>query len=277
MIMLVGVLGPKGTYTEIAALAMGYTEGVLHYYPAVEDIAHDLIERRLDCGVLPLENSIEGSVGSTLDVLLSLPVQIVRETIMPIRHYLAARQDADILFVYSHWQAIAQCNGFLRTFGREVIAVSSTSEAARMAADNRHAAAISSLRAAQRYHLSIVQADIQDVADNFTRFIVIARRGKRKEAGTGAKTSIVLELKGDRPGALYEVLHVFAQRQLNLTKIESRPAKRSLGEYIFYIDFEGDAADPVVVGAFDALQAHVLRLKVLGSYTAETHLTPEGQ
>ena len=275
--MLVGVLGPEGTYTEMAALAMGYTEGVLCYYPTIEDIAHDLMERRLDCGVIPLENSIEGSVGSTLDVLLSMPVQIVRETIMHIRHYLAARQDADIQVVYSHWQAIAQCNAFLRAFGREVIAVSSTSEAARLAADNQRAAAISSMRAAQRYHLSIIQADIQDVADNFTRFVVIARRRKPKEAETGTKTSIVLELKRNRPGALYEVLHVFAQRQLNLTKIESRPAKRSLGEYVFYIDLEGDAADPVVVAAFDALQSHVLRLKVLGSYTSETHLTPERQ
>jgi prephenate dehydratase len=271
--MLVGVLGPEGSYSEMAALALGNPEGALCYFPTIEDVARDLIERRLDCGVIPLENSIEGSVGATLDLLSTLPVEIVREIVLPIRHYLAAREGADIHVVYSHWQAIAQCNAFLRAFGREVVAVSSTSQAARMASENGRAAAIASSRAAERYRLQIVQADIQDVADNFTRFVVIARRGRRAEAHQGTKTSIVLELKRNRPGALYEVLHVFAERQLNLTKIESRPAKRSLGEYVFYIDLEGNASDAVVINAFDALQSHVSRLKVLGSYTSETHLT----
>ncbi|MGZ4948728.1 MAG: prephenate dehydratase [Halobacteriota archaeon] len=273
--MFVGVLGPVGTYTEMAALAMGYDEAALCYFAAVEDIAHDLMAHRLDCGVVPLENSIEGSVGPTLDVLLSLPVHIVREVVLPIRHYLVAQKGAAIQVVYSHWQAIAQCHAFLRAFGREVIAVSSTAQAARMASENPHAAAISSQRAAERYDLGIVQRDVQDVADNFTRFVVIARRGEPQHLShTGTKTSVVLELKRNRPGALYDVLHVFAEREVNLTKIESRPAKRSLGEYIFYIDFDGDAADPVIVGVLDALQPHILRLKVLGSYASETHLTP---
>jgi len=271
--MLVGVLGPEGTYSESAALALGYKESALCYFATVEDVAHDIMERRLDCGVLPLENSIEGSVGATLDVLLSLPVHIVREIVMPIRHCLVAQKGAAIRVVYSHWQAIAQCHAFLRAFGREVIAVSSTSQAARMASENSHAAAIASQRAAKRYGLTIVQRDIQDIADNFTRFVVIARRGEGQgQPREGAKTSIVLELKRNRPGALYEVLHVFAEREVNLTKIESRPAKRSLGEYIFYIDFDGDAADPVIVSALDALQPHIVRLKVLGTYTSETHL-----
>ena len=126
----------------------------------------------------------------------------------------------------------------------------------------------------ERYHLQIIEADIQDVKDNFTRFVVVTRRGGQPPGQEDLKTSIVLELKRDRPGALYEVLHVFAKRELNLTKIESRPAKRSLGEYIFYIDLEGSASDAVVLDALSALQEHVSRLKVLGSYTSETHLTP---
>ncbi len=272
--MLVGVLGPVGTYTEMAALAMGYEEAALCYFATVEDIARDIMIRRLDCGVVPLENSIEGSVGPTLDVLLSLPVHVVREIIMPIRHYLVAQKGATVHVVYSHWQAIAQCHAFLRAFGREVIAVSSTAQAARMASENPHAAAIASRRAAERYDLTIVERDVQDVADNFTRFVVIARRGELEHLPqAGTKTSVVLELKRNRPGALYEVLHVFAEREVNLTKIESRPAKRSLGEYIFYVDFDGDANDPVIVGVLDALQPHILRLKVLGSYLSETHLT----
>ncbi len=276
--MLVGVLGPVGTYTEMAALAMGYDEAALCYFVAVEDIARDLMARQLDRGVIPFENSIEGSVGPTLDVLLSLPVHIVREIVVPIRHCLVARAGATVQVVYSHWQAIAQCHAFLRAFGREVIAVSSTAQAARMASENPHAAAIASKRAAERYDLAIIERDVQDVPDNFTRFIVIARRGELQHLPQrGEKTSIVLELKRNRPGALYEVLHVFAEREMNLTKIESRPAKRSLGEYIFYIDFDGDAADPLIVGALDALQPHVLRLKVLGSYASETHLTSESQ
>ena len=273
--MLVGVLGPEGTYSEMAALALGYPEETLCYFANIEDVARDLIERRLDCGVIPLENSIEGSVGTTLDVLLTLPVEIVREIVLPIRHYLAAQEGADINVVYSHWQAIAQCNAFLRAFGREVVAVSSTSQAARMASENRRSAAIASSRAAERYQLQIVETDIQDVEDNFTRFVVIARRGRRVvKAQAGLKTSIVLELKRNKPGALYEVLHIFAERRLNLTKIESRPAKRSLGEYVFYIDLEGNASDVAVMSAFTALQSHVSRLKVLGSYTFDSPSVP---
>lgn len=272
--MLVGVLGPEGTYSEMAALALGYPEKALCYFVNIEDIARDLIERHLDCGVIPFENSIEGSVGTTLDVLLTLPVEIVHEIVLPIRHYLTALEGADIHVVYSHWQAIAQCNAFLRAFGREVVAVSSTSQAARMASENRRSAAIASLRAAERYRLQIVKADVQNVEDNFTRFVVIARRGRRAEAQAGAKTSIVLELRHNRPGALYEVLHIFAEHQLNLTKIESRPAKRSLGEYVFYIDLEGNASDAAVVDAFTALQTHVSRLKVLGSYTSDAPPAP---
>jgi prephenate dehydratase len=266
--MLIGVLGPEGTYSEMAALALGFPADALCYFTTIEDVARDVVGSRVDCGVIPLENSIEGSVGSALDVLLTAPVQIVREIILPIRHFLAALEGADIHVVYSHWQAIAQCNAFLRAFGREVIAVSSTSQAAQMASEDRRTAAITSSRAVERYHLQIVQADVQDVRENFTRFVVLARRGGQPPAQENLKTSIVLELKRNRPGALYEVLRAFAERQLNLTKIESRPAKRSLGEYVFYIDLEGSAADSVVLGAFDALQQHVSRLKVLGSYTS---------
>jgi len=272
--MLVGVLGPEGTYSEMAALALGFPENELCYVATVEDVARDLIERRLDCGVIPLENSIEGSVGAALDVLLTLPLQIAREITLPIRHFLAALEGADVQVVYSHWQAIAQCNAFLRAFGREVVAVSSTSQAARMASEDRRAAAIASQRAVERYHLRIIEADVQDVKENFTRFVVVKRRGLQQQDQKDLKTSIVLELKQNRPGALYEVLHVFAERQLNLTKIESRPAKRSLGEYLFYIDLEGSASDSAVMGAFDALQKHVSRLKVLGSYTSEPYVAP---
>jgi prephenate dehydratase len=272
--MLVGVLGPEGTHSEMAALALGFPEDALCYFATIEDVARDLIERRVDCGVIPFENSIEGSIGTALDVLLNLPLQIAREIILPIRHFLAAVEGADVQVVYSHWQAIAQCNAFLNAFGREVVAVSSTSQAAQMASEERRAAAITSSRAAQRYHLRIIEADIQDVKENFTRFVVVTRRGGQPQAQQDVKTSIVLELKQNRPGALYEVLHVFADRQLNLTKIESRPAKRSLGEYVFYIDLEGSASDAAVLGAFDALQKHVSRLKVLGSYTSETHFMP---
>ena len=264
--MLIGVLGPEGTYSEIAALALGFPEDALCYFTTIEDVAHNLVTRQLDCGVIPLENSIEGSVGSALDVLFATPLQIVREIIIPIRHFLAALEGADVHVVYSHWQAIAQCNAFLRAFGRKVIAVSSTSEAARMASEDRQAAAIASSRAIELHHLRVIEADVQDVKENFTRFVVLARRGGQLAVQENMKTSIVLELRRNRPGALYEVLREFAERQLNLTKIESRPAKRSLGEYIFYIDLEGSASDAAVLSAFDALQPHVSRLKVLGTY-----------
>jgi prephenate dehydratase len=273
--MFVGVLGPEGTYSEMAALALGYPESALCYFPTIEDVAHDVVERRLDCGIIPLENSSEGSVGTTLDVLLSLPVQITREIVLPIHHHLVAQKGAEIRVVYSHWQAIAQCQAFLRAFGREVIAVSSTSQAARLASENAQAGAITSLRAAERYHLQIIHADVHDVKCNSTKFVVIVRRGRQTEISAGTKTSIVLELRDNKPGALYEVLRVLAEHELNLSKIESRPTKRSLGEYVFYIDLEGNTSDPQVTSAFNALQSHVSRLKVLGSYTSETHLTSQ--
>jgi prephenate dehydratase len=271
--MKIGVLGPEGTNTETAALRLGYTEDQLRYYITIEEEANDVINGTIDCGVMPLENSIEGSVGATLDLLLHLDVQIVREIVIPIHHSLAALQGADIEVIYSHWQAIAQCSKFSRTFGKEVIAVSSTSNAARIASQDRRAAAITSYNAAHRYGLQILREDIQDFKDNFTRFIVIAQEGSMRNKMEKYKTSVVIKLTSNKPGALYEALYGFARRKINLTKIESRPTKKALGDYLFYIDMEGHFQDETIRETLDELRPQVQMLKVLGSYSCETHLT----
>ncbi len=271
--MKVGVLGPEGTNTEAAALRLGYTEDQLRYYITIEEEGNDIINGTIDCGVMPLENSLEGSVGTTLDLLLHLNVQIVKEIIIPIHHSLAALQGADIEVVYSHWQAIAQCSKFSRRFGKEVIAVSSTSNAARIASQDRRAAAITSYSAAQRYGLQILREDIQDFKDNFTRFIVVAQEGSVRNEEQKYKTSVAIKLTSNKPGALYEALYGFARRKINLTKIESRPTKKALGDYLFYIDMEGHFEDKTIKETLDELRPQVQMLKVLGSYSSETHLT----
>jgi len=271
--MKVGVLGPEGTYTEAAALHLGYAEDQIRYYSTIEDEADDTINGEIDCGVMPLENSIEGSVGATLDLLLNLDVHIVKEIVLPIHHSLAAQEGADIEVIYSHWQAIAQCSKFLRTFGKEVIAVSSTSNAARIASHDRRAAAIASYNAAHHYGLQILREDVQDFKDNFTRFIVIAQKGVIRDRTQKYKTSVVIKLVSNRPGALYGALSEFAIRQINLTKIESRPTKKALGDYLFYIDMEGHFQDKNIKEALEELRPHVQMLKVLGSYSSEMHLT----
>ena len=271
--MKVGVLGPEGSYTEAAALHLDYAEDQIRYYSTIEDEADDIINGEIDCGVMPLENSIEGSVGATLDLLLNLNVQIVKEIVLPIHHSLAAQEGADIEVIYSHWQAIAQCSKFLRTFGKDVIAVSSTSNAARIASHDRRAAAITSHNAAHHYGLQILREDIQDFKDNFTRFIVIAQNGTTRDRTRKYKTSVTIKLMSNRPGALYGALSEFAIRQINLTKIESRPTKKALGDYLFYIDMEGHFQDKDIKEALEELQPHVQMLKVLGSYSSEMHLT----
>jgi prephenate dehydratase len=271
--MKVGVLGPERTYTEAAAMYLGYTEDQIRYYTTIEDEANDTISGKIDCGVMPIENSIEGSVGATLDLLLSLNVQVVKEIVLPIHHSLAAQEGADIEVIYSHWQAIAQCSKFLRTFGKEVIAVSSTSNAARIASHDRRAAAITSYNAAQHYRLQILKEDIQDFKDNFTRFIVIAQKGATRDRTRKYKTSVAIKLMSNRPGALCGALSEFAIRQINLTKIESRPTKKALGDYLFYIDMEGHFQDESIKEALEELRPQVQMLKVLGSYSSEMPLT----
>jgi prephenate dehydratase len=239
----------------------------------VPDVVQAVATGDAAAGLVPIENSIEGSVNVTLDSLAfgNEDIQIQAEVIRPIRHALLGIQGTEltkITDVVSHPHASAQCREFIaRELPRaRVHAANSTAEAARDVAELGDAvwAAIGTGLAAELYGLSILADDIEDRPENATRFVLI---GKEQPSPTGTdKTSVVCFIEKDRPGSLLAILHEFSDRQINLTKLESRPTKERLGEYCFFIDMEGHAAEPPVKYAIESLGTKILEVKVLGSY-----------
>lgn len=265
--MLIGVLGPRGTFSEIAAVKWCTTcEPV--YFKEIPDVVEAVLGGVVEAGVVPVENSIEGSVNITLDLLSEQKVRIIGEVIVPIVHCLLAKEE-EFHTIASHPQALAQCRGYLRAHYRSVRLkeVSSTATAAELASKTPGIAAIASMESARAYGLPVLAEGIQDVAGNFTRFAVLSHRLKPR--GTGkCKTSIILHLRHNRAGALYELLGEFARRAVDLTKIESRPTKKALEDYLFYLDFKGHVGEKRIKELLEALREHVDWLKVLGSYPA---------
>jgi prephenate dehydratase len=238
---------------------------------SIAEVLEAVAEQSVDVGVVPIENAIEGTVSATIDGLLfDHHLLIQHEIVLPIGLHLMARNNVSldalrVVRTYTH--AAAQCRRFLATMPTVVIEhVASTADAARMVAEGTDAAAaIASEVAATTYGLSILQRDVEDHPDNATRFVVVGR--DRVSAPTGQdRTAIVCFQDADRPGSLYGILGRFAARDLNLTKLESRPTKRGLGEYCFVIEFDGHLADDVVADCLADLQAHLTRVKFLGSY-----------
>ncbi|RLG34047.1 prephenate dehydratase [Methanosarcinales archaeon] len=281
--MKIGILGPAGTFSETAAelwlkgKEAGKEEKVeKKYYETIIDISESLIRREIDYGIIPIENSLEGSVGETLDVLSSensVEMQIVGGVLLPIEiHLLGKGSFTKIKKVVSHPHALAQCKLFIRKRLKvmlkdaEIKSADSTASAAKLASESEEVAALASGEAARRYGLNILAEDVQD-KDSVTRFVVLSSSASgTKTAPTGKdKTSVLIYLK-DRPGALYDVLGEFAQRKINLTKIESRPSKRALGDYMFHIDCEGHIEDATIKEALKGVERKVAMLKILGAY-----------
>ena len=270
--MRIAYLGPPGTFSEEAVarcdLAAG---GEAVPFPTFADAYHALLRGEADAAILPIENSIEGSVGGNLDLLVHEPGPLIRrEVLVPVRQHLLARAGTrieDVRRVISHPQPVGQCSRFLRErlAGATIEPANSTADAARRAAGaDPGTAAIGSRAAAERYGLAVVAEGIQDVEENVTRFILVA---KADEAPTGKdRTSIAFTLDRDRPGGLYEVLGEFARWSINLSKVESRPMKEALGHYVFFIDFERHRTDPQAAAALAGVHARVHKLYVLGSY-----------
>ncbi len=273
--MRIAYLGPAGTFTEDA---LGEAAGD-EFEPLRTATIHDAIlavERgEADRALVPFENSIEGSVRDTLDTLAfeAGAVTIVGEHDYAVRAHLIGREAIGmdgIEAVLSHQQPLAQCARFLREQlpGVELRSVSSTAAAVRMVAESvRPWAAIGSRAAAKLYGCEILHEGIQDEADNVTRFVWIAPAGT-EPAGDGPwKTSLVFsELGEDHPGALVNALREFSDREINLTRIESRPLRSGLGRYMFFCDLEGAATDSVVSEAIAALRAKAESVRLLGSY-----------
>jgi prephenate dehydratase len=270
----IAYLGPPGTFTEEALQSwpgLDYREAVP--FATVEDTVMAVEAETTDKGVVPIENSIEGSVNATLDSLaFEAEVLIQGEMVCQVEHYLLARPGvklSDITRVISHPQAAAQCRRHLAELltGVELEAANSTTEAAlRVAESQEPRAAIGSRLAAHLYDLEVLYEGLEDHPDNRTRFVLL---GRQEMPATGHdKTSMVCFIHKDQPGMLLQILQEFAFRYINLTKIESRPTKKVLGDYCFFIDCEGHQEDEVVASALKCLRCKLPRVKLLGSYPA---------
>jgi prephenate dehydratase len=273
--MRVAFLGPAGTFSEDALRAAG--GGEIDPQPAatVYEAIRAVAEGRADRALVPFENSIEGSVRSTLDTLAfeGFDVTIAGEHDHPIRHSLIAGDELpldQIEAVLSHPQASAQCARFIREElpRAQVRAAASTAEAVRdVAATSEPWAALGAASAARIYDCVVLREGVEDTPENVTRFVWIAPAGTRP-TGTGTwRTSLVFsELGADHPGALVEALTEFSSRDVNLTRIESRPLRRGLGRYMFFCDLEGAEDEPAVADAIEALRGKAESVRILGSY-----------
>jgi prephenate dehydratase len=274
--MRVGYLGPAGTYSE-EALRASAPDGIEEVpYPTIYETVMAVEEGAVARAVVPIENALEGAVAVTLDTLAldATDLRIVAEVVHPIHHCVVAAREldlADVKRVVSHPQATAQCRLFLREHlgSAERVVAPSTADAVLSVRDSAEPeVALGSRLAADLYGCRILVADVEDHPDNVTRFVWLARAGEADEPGVGGKTSLVFWGGGDEsPGWLVHALREFADRGVNLTRIESRPRRTSLGHYMFFVDLEGGAADPLVAGALGALADQVEELRILGSYT----------
>jgi prephenate dehydratase len=275
--MRVGYLGPAGTYSEEALRASapaGIEEVPL---PTIYDAVMAVHDGDVDRAVVPIENALEGAVSVTLDTLAldATDVRIVAEVVHPIHHCVVAARELpleSVTRVVSHPQATAQCRQFLRSrlAGAEVVVAPSTADAVLSVRDSADpVVALGSRLAAELYGCEILVADVEDHPDNATRFVWLAPAADADSSDSASKTSLVFWGSGDQsPGWLARALQELADRGVNLTRIESRPRRTSLGHYMFFIDLEGGAEEPAVAGALDALRAQVEELRVLGSYTS---------
>jgi len=266
----IAYLGPQGTFSEAAAIKhFGHaTQGMA--CASIDDVFRAVERGEAHYGVAPVENSTEGAVNRTLDLLLTSPLKICGEVMLRVRQYLmrvgGKGEGMDgIKVIYSHAQSLGQCHEWLSQNLRGVRTIEATSngEAARLASENPDAAAIAGELAAERYGLNIIARDIEDEPNNTTRFLVL---GREETAPSGCdKTSLVLSAR-NRPGALLELLAPLASHGIGLSKLESRPARSGAWEYVFYVDIDGHCADPNIQAALNAVEEHCSFLKILGAY-----------
>jgi len=263
-------LGPQGTYSEQAARDWD-SDAILVPVDSIPSVASSVVSGDADEGVVPIENSIEGGVTFTLDLLIhDSNLSICGETVVTINQCLMAQSQIEfeaIKIVMSHPQSLGQCREFLREnlSKAELIASLSNSAAVQeMMKSDASTAAISSKRAAEIYGADILMENVEDRPNNETRFVILSHVDKER---TGSDmTSLCFEYQDDSPGILSQSLREFASRNINLVKIESRPNKKSLGRYVFLADIEGHRSDSPVAEALEALRTQVSMMKVLGSY-----------
>ena len=265
----VAFLGPEGTYTQ-AAVYKHFGHSVRALALATSDeVFHEVEAGNADFGMVAVENSAEGTVTHTLDRLVSSPLHICGEVELRIHHCLMGKMEAlaGIVRVCAHAQALAQCRGWLDEHlpGAERVAVSSNAEGARRARDELGTAAIAGDAAAEVYSLRLLFREIEDRADNTTRFLVIGRK-LLEPSGSDKTTLLVSTSSTAAPGALHRLLEPLAANRISMTRIESRPSRRGKWHYVFFIDIEGHASDAPVARALKSLKSRASLFRVIGSY-----------
>ena len=258
--------GERGAYSEAAAFHFFKDAIETIPHPTFYDVLESTEKDQTDYSILPIENSLEGSVGESYDLLLSTTLNVVGEIYYRIKHCLIGFEELKkIDTVYSHPQALGQCRKFIQEHKLKSIPTYDTAGSVKILLElkSESSACIASKRAAEIYKVPIIKENIEDNANNYTRFLVLA---KKKQESTGKeKTSIIFSIK-HIPGALYSILEKFNSNKINLTKIESRPTKSTPWEYNFYVDFEGHEDDPHIADVLTKIKENTVFLKVLGSY-----------
>ncbi len=265
--MKIAFLGPVGTFTQAAADKHFGNAVTTVPLAAIDEIFREVESGSAHYGVVPVENSTEGVVNHTLDMFMNSPLNICGEVELRIHHNLMSktRELKSIRKLYVHHQAHAQCRGWLdaNLVGIDYAVVSSNAEAARCAAEEAGAAAIAGDKAAEIYGLEILASNIEDEPDNTTRFLVI---GNHLAQPSGKDKTSLLVSTANSPGALHKLLKVFADNDISMTRIESRPSRRGMWDYVFFIDIEGHVQLPAVAAALSTLGSGGYMVKVLGSY-----------
>jgi len=265
----IAYLGPAGTYSEAAARLHFGSTSTLVPQPNLAEVFATAEKGTTRLGVVPIENSIEGTVNPTLDLLRQTPLQVVGEIMLPIHHQLLtkAKKLEEITEVSAHPQALAQCQRWLaHNLPKATLhEVSSNTEGARLATENPHTAAIAGKSAAGLYHLEILATNIEDQSTNTTRFLVL---GGATPAHKGHDKTSLLAITPNQPGALHHLLDCLARHDINMTKLEARPSRENNWDYVFYIDIQGHQDDPSVQLALRDLRKTATFIKILGSYPA---------
>lgn len=270
--MKVAFQGEKGAYSEMAVYTFFGRQAEVQPCRDLRDVFESVRKQETQHGVVPIENSLEGSVNQTYDLFLTYDLKVCGEVVVRVSHCLLANKGTalkHVRTVYSHPQALAQCRNFLERSGWELIPTYDTAGSAKMLKEKelKDAAAVASERAAELYGLKILAREIEDNPNNYTRFFVLSKEDSPKTGND--KTSIIFGT-AHKPGSLYQAMGEFAKRDINLAKIESRPTKHTPWEYNFYLDFEGHRSETRCVDALEALKQHSTFIKVLGSYPKAT-------
>ena len=260
--------GERGAYSESAVYTFFGDNAEVKPCRDLTEVFESVDKQEVPVGVVPVENSLEGSVNQTYDLFLTHDLKVCGEIIIRISHCLIANPSTSLMAVktvYSHPQALAQCRSFLERLGSELVPTYDTAGSVKMLKENglKDAAAVASKKAAEIYGMKILASEIEDTPTNYTRFFAISKDDSLR---TGKDKTSIIFAAAHTPGSLYHALGEFAKRNINLTKIESRPTKQKAWEYNFYLDFEGHRTEENCAAALKALEQSGAFLKILGSY-----------